>query len=374
MRRSQSIQKFIEDLPDTITSKEGWHGVVPKLAQLAGCPHGFISARRPNGDLQLEAEKLWENDFIHGYDGESGITQYTDYYRHFDELSELERTAVKTPVIASHARNFHFSPKSEFWDWATRLEFNDSAYVKLFDLPDGYVGMNLQFGNQTTDSARVLSVLEAVQRPIADCLKIQQLGYSQCFNDTIEAQLNAAAEPKILLSQRCKSIHHNKAFETYLGASDALFMKQGRLFLATPSNQSEFEAAFHRVCATRMPQAIRFNDSDTLSPTNMVMAPYELNGYSMLENSIGVLVTLATKVEDYSVLEGFGRANGLTPRQITILMKVAEGKPVRKIASELGISYEYTRSVLYKDIFPSLHVSDLAELVALLGRIYRAMQ
>jgi len=374
LQQSVEIQKFIEDLPNAVTSSEGWNGVVPQLAQLAGCPHGFISARDTSGDLQLEADKLWENEFVYGYDGERGITEYLSYYRHFDEWGEFERTAANEPIIASHSSNFEFSPSSEFWDWANPLEFNDSAYAKLFDLPDGCVGLNLQFDNRTTNRAHVLSVLKAVQRPIASCLKLQQLGYTQSFKGTIDAQLSSASEPKALFSHRRTTIHHNRLFDNYLSSTEALFLRAGRLRFSEPTKQSEFDAAFNLVRSTRLPQVVRFNESEVLSPTSIVMAPYELSGFSMLENSVGVLVTILTNEADYSVLSSFGQAHGLTPRQITIMIKVAEGKSVRKIAAELNISYEYARSVLYKDIFPSLHVSDLTELVALLGRIYRAMQ
>ncbi len=363
---------IVSELPDALNDANHWNLVLSKLAYATGAEHVFVSERDPLGSLQLD-DNPWESPFVYGYDGEAGIRPYLDYFHQFDEWGKFELSCERNqPALLSEFAGPMLGARSEFWDWLNPLGITDNAYVKLFDTDAGWVGLNLHFNRDISDIESRLSVLQKVCKPLSTSLQLHFNGFG--FYDELEAQLLSSEIPKLLIRASGKIVAINSLAEQLIATHSGTFKTNGKLAFLTSSIQNQFRQALAEAGSDGMARIFSLPLDLERADMTVVVLPVPRRSSASLDKEPLLELSFIGRELPSPLLRPLASAYGLTPRQTTVLAEVEKGKNVRQIAKDLELSYDYVRSILYKDIFPALNVSDLPELVALLGKVNRAAQ
>ncbi len=291
----RQIDQIISSLPDALLQPNHWATVLDDIRSLSGVPHLVIAERDQAGHLLLD-DAPWEHEFVRGYDGEIGLDPYLDYCQPFDDWDRFEpNCSGNAPLLLSQQKGSTLGVNSEFWEWLQPLDITDNAYARLYDTPGGgWVGINLHFDGTLTDCQKVLEVLNAIQKPLAQCLQIQQAGLSQNFQSNVERQIHGSSFAKLLIDGRGHILELNHAFEQLISQEPQLFRANGTLALKDPTIHNAYLKAVSATFQSRLPQIVAIPSDHFGKYLTLVVSPYEQGGRTLLGSRLCAMVTVVT--------------------------------------------------------------------------------
>lgn len=359
-------------LSDTLDDPIAWEGVLDEIKQAVSAPHVLIAERDATGALML-GERPWEQPFVSGYDGEVGGRPYIEYYRHFDTWDKYEAGGRRTgPVLVSRAPGHAIREMSEFQDWLRPLDINENAYMKLFDTPGGWVGLNIHFPARSADIDYMLEFMRLIWRPLAKHVSVALSGVQGCPKANLENRIESAAHPQFVLTSDGRIEVSNAAADAMVTKKAGILRRNGALIFDDTEVHLRFHAALKAVASTNQPEIIVVPWADGPRATEVLLTPErsEIDAFRMPRTR--VLVTFVVDTGPGPLITPLARAYSLNHTETAILHQTEKGLDNKSIAQAIGRSDVHVRKTL-SEIYAKLGIDNRHELAALIGRLHRAM-
>lgn len=358
-------------LADTLDDPNAWEEVLDEIKQAVSAPHMLIAERDACGTLLL-GDRPWEQPFASGYDGERGARPYLEHYRHFDTWDQFEAGGRCTgPVLVSQVPGHAISETSEFREWLRPLDIDENAYMKLFDTPDGWVGLNIHFPARTADAVQMLEFLRLIRRPLAKHARATLSGVQGCPGASLESRVAGAAHPQFLLAPDGRIEAFNGPAEEIAAKNDGLLRRNGVLAFTGAGLNARFRAALAAVAASGQPEIVVVSWPDGQRATEVLLTPERGMHDALSPARTRVLVTFVTPSDPAPLIAPLARAHGLNATETAILREADKGRDNRGIARALGLSDVHVRKTL-SEIYAKLGVANRHELAALMAGLHRA--
>jgi DNA-binding CsgD family transcriptional regulator len=367
-----AANRVLTRLADTLDEPAVWREVLDEIKQAVSAPHMLIAERDARGTLIL-GERPWEQPFISGYDGERGAQPYVDYFRQFDTWDRFEAGGrCAGPVLVSQAPGHAVPETSEFRDWLRPLDIDENAYMKLFDTPDGWVGLNIHFPARMADTDRMLQFLRLIRRPLARHARAALSGVRGCPRDGLERRIAAATHPQFLLAPDGRIKAGNDAAAEMAADNPGLLRRNGVLAFTGAELNARFHAAIAAVAATSVPEILAVPWPGGRGMAEVMLTPERGESDAFHTARTRVLVTFVTEGgEAAPLIAPLARAHGLNATETAILREAETGRDNRGIARALCLSEVHVRKTL-SEIYAKLGVANRHELAALMARMHRA--
>ncbi len=191
-----------------------------------------------------------------------------------------------------------------------------------------------------------------------DCLEGAALGL---------AGFDAMPQPLALVDERLSLLHANPAMESLLRRREGLMLRAGTLVASPPTLAQELTRRV--ILASRMADEGSTDACPLWLPTAdhrfraMRVLPVAAPGQGRYPSPPGraALLMLGEEPAGRPVAETLRKLHGLTHAEARLAVALADGRPLRAAASEVGISYQSAR-VRLKTVFGKLEVHTQAQL------------
>jgi len=292
---------------------------------------------------------------------------YIEYYRHIDYMLEaVERSPVGAIHSGSHL--VALAAGSEFnVDWVRPYDMEDGLFVRLTAGPTPtcfLIAAPAQ--SQPFATPERVQLLDTLIPHLQQALRIQhQIGASaQTQHDTAQLPDNFR-HGLVLLASDARILYANRAADTLLSANDGLTTHQGVL----QSSHTRTADALRRAAAAAAPTTGSCPASTSLPcPRPSGHRPYivHITPHSSALPYSRALMTIIdpdhTPTPTPAMLRQLYR---LTPAEVTIAMRIAQGASIKPIADELSISVETVRTHL-RHVFEKTQTRRQVELTRLI--------
>jgi len=359
-------EALVTEIYDAALNQALWVPVMNRMADLVG------------GGATIFIRKDLSTGQGSGLFGRISETQFTDYFGYFARRNPLAAAVADMPA-GSFLIDWQVMPKaklmrSEYYNdfllprdihavlglMAWRNE-QDVAIISLTRSPR-------RSDYQTEDAERLAPFMPHIRRAVALTRRLpSRLSYAPDFDVLIDTW----QEGLLLLGEARRVLYANQAAERLLARQDGLRLTRGVLSAFDPAAARRLAAAIDAAVLDGPAQgrSLAVPRQTGQRPYAVLVMPSGRPGCFLYPPGVRVIVTVSDlDASRRPAPELLREVFGLSPMQATVAALLAEGREVKEIAAELGVSTFTVRRHL-ADVMEKTETTRQAQLVRLLSRL-----